>query len=101
MKIFDLTTPSGRAAFTSYFSSLEHKIKALEMELQEAKETALSYMDENGFKALEAGGRTWKAVTREQARLDLKKVEALCHELEKDVAELKTLRTSHYFQLCK
>lgn len=97
----DFSTASGRARITSAISALEHKKAEVESELKELKGLCLSYMDEEGIVELSAGGRTWKAITREQSRLNSDLVKDFCKEVGKDVAELKTLSTQRFFQLCK
>lgn len=99
--IFDLNTGDGRAKATARLEALEHDKKALEKALDAYKETLLKWMDREGFIELEAGNRTWKAVTREQNRLNNDLVKDFCKEIGKDIAELKKVQTSHYFQLCK
>lgn len=101
MKNFDFTTGNGRAAITATISSLEHKKAEIEKELKKVKAACLDYMDTEGLIELSAGGRTWKAITREQSRLDSGLVADMCNEYGIDIAELKRLSTQHFFQLCK
>lgn len=101
MKQLKFETAQERANTTSYIASLEHKLSEIKAELDEAKKTALDYMDSQGLKTLSAGGRTWKVINRSPARLDKAKVEAYCASVGKDVAELKSVAPQHYFQLCK
>lgn len=101
MKNFDFSTASSRAKITTIISALEHKKAEIEKELKQVKEACLDYMDSEGIAELSAGGRTWKAITREQSRLDSGLVADMCDEYGVDIAELKKLSTQHFFQLCK
>lgn len=99
--IFDLDIKDGRAKATARLEMLEHDKKQLEKALDVYKDKLLDWMDNNGFVELEAGNKTWKAVTREQNRLNNDLVKDFCKEIGKDIAELKKPQTSHFFQLCK
>lgn len=99
--IFDLSTADGRSKATSRLEALEHDYEIMKKALKEYKDTLLEWMDQEGVVELSAGNRTWKAITREQARLNQELVTTFCKEIGKDVAELKKLQTSHFFQLCK